>query len=230
MNAGARSDTGSALIAVLLAVVLIGALAAALVLGATAETAIAANFQRSSEVDYAVEAIAQAVVPELQAVRDWTAVLNGSTQSRFVDGAGHGSRTLADGSTIVLEEIVNLANCDKTSACTDAEMDAVTADRPWSVNNPRWQLYVYTPLDAVLPAGAASSPYYVVLMVGDDPAENDGDPTVDGGAPATGEADNPGFGRLMLRAEAFGPAGAHSRLDLTIGRSVRVLTWRPGAP
>ena len=50
-------------------------------------------------------------------------------------------------------------------------------------------------------------------MVGDDPSENDGDPLQDGS-----DEDNPGAGVLALRAEAFGPGGAHRVIEATVAR------------
>ena len=48
-----------------------------------------------------------------------------------------------------------------------------------------------------LSGGAIDAPFYVVVLVADDPAEIDGNPLVDG--------PGPGFGVLTMRAEAFGP-------------------------
>jgi len=146
----------------------------------------------------------------------------------MVDGAPDGTRTLADGSRVSLEEVVNLANCGQTTPCSPEQMDAVTVERPWGRNNPRWRLYAYCPLQSLLPPGAAPSPFYVLLLAGDDGAENDGNPEVDGGPPVGGEASNPGAGGLLLRAEAFGPGGAHGAVEVAIRRSVRVISWREG--
>jgi hypothetical protein len=60
---------------------------------------------------------------------------------------------------------------------------------------------------------ATGFPFYVVVMVADDPSENDGNPYRDGAT-----ADNPGRGRLTVRAEAFGPGGSHKILEATIAR------------
>ncbi len=75
----------------------------------------------------------------------------------------------------------------------------------------------------MLPAGVIASPYYVVMMVGDDPAENDNDPTRDG------DPNSPGSGIVSVRAESFGPVGAHTVVELTVARgdtAVRTLSWR----
>jgi hypothetical protein len=225
-----RAEEGLAILAAVLASMLLLALGGALVLLTVTETGTAASFVRSSEAVYAADAIAERVLPELARMQDWTAILDGSRRSALADGSPDGTRTLADGSRVNLEEVVNLADCGQTTACTPAQMDAVTVERPWGSNNPRWQLYAYCPLQSLLPAGAAPSPFYVILLAGDDGAENDGDPRADGGPAAGGEGANPGAGGLLLRAEAFGPGGAHGAVELAIRRSVRVLSWREAAP
>ncbi|MBI3490546.1 MAG: hypothetical protein HY047_01920 [Acidobacteria bacterium] len=130
---------------------------------------------------------------------------------------------LDDGSVLDLAQTVNMANCHKVTPCSEAEMNAATDARPWGANNPRWTLFAYGRLRDLLPAGAIDSPFYVIVLVGDDPAENDSDPTKDG------VAGNPGAGVLALRAEAFGPGGTHKVVELTVARAdgaIRALSWR----
>src|SRR5204863_4532134 len=108
-------------------------------------------------------------------------------------------------------------------------------ERPWGPNNPRWQLFAYAKLNDMTPTGTINSPFYVTVMVGDDPSENDNDPLHDG-TPA-----NPGAGVLALRAEAWGPRGSRKAIELTVaragaslgdgsppvpGQGLRVLSWR----
>lgn len=216
-------EKGFVIVAVLLGIVLLSAVGSALVLTTTTETRIAAYFRYSGEALAAAEAVAELSLADVAGVPDWDRLLDGSVASRFVDGLPIGPRELADGSAIDLTQVVSMANCEKPAPCTDADMDVVTDDRPWGANNPRWKLFAYGWLRDVLPPGAIDSPFYVVLMVGDDPAENDNDPTTDGR-----DAANPGSGVVALRAEAFGP-GAHRTVELTVARTlgtVRILTWR----
>jgi hypothetical protein len=171
---------------------------------------------------------------ELSAIGDWTQVLAGSTRSHWFDGAS-GPRTLRDGSTVDLDEINTLLNCGRLAGCTDADMTAVTAVRPWGANNPRWQPFAGGDLSALI-ASARVSGFYGVLFVADDPAETDGDPLTDGS-----DSGNPGAGVLWLRAEAFGPGGSHAAVELTLARldaaeraanprllGVRIVSWRAG--
>ena len=108
-----------------------------------------------------------------------------------------------------------MANCQKVTTCSTAEMDAPTAERPWATNNPRWKLYSYANLRDLLPStDTINSPYYILVMVADDPSENDGDATKDGAS-----VTNPGSGVIAMRAEAFGPRGAHKVIELTLART-----------
>jgi hypothetical protein len=235
-----------ALIVALMAMLFMSAIGTALVLTTSVDSKITRNFRISTEAFYAADAVLDRAVDDLRAIHDWSMVLSGAARSAFVDGSPAGTRALADGRRIDLGALVNLANCRKAATCSDAEMDDATVDRPWAANNPRWQLFAWGRLDAIAAEGAVSSPFYVVVMAADDPSENDGDPLHDGRALcAQGQATecNPGTGTLVLRAEAFGPFGAHKILELTISRTdltgseedyndgsgqvgVRILSWR----
>lgn len=243
---GRNGERGVALLVALMAMLLVMALGTALVLAASIESKLTRNFRHGAQALYAADAVLERAVDELGAMPDWNAVLTGAVSSSFVDGPPGGTRTLADGRPIDPGEIVNQANCRQPTACAGSTMDAVTAGRPWGANNPRWQPFAWGALDDLLPAGRGGSPFYVVAMVADDPSETDGDPLADGAAPcAPGGAGtcNPGTGLLALRAEAFGPYGAHKILELTIARrgsgerrpdynsgidqaGVRILSWR----
>jgi hypothetical protein len=239
-------ERGMALLVALMAILLVMALGTALVLAASVESTITRNFRNSSGALYAADAGLERAVGDLAAIADWSAVLSGAVSSAFVEGAPTGTRTLPDGRLIDLGAVASLANCRQASPCSSAEMDTATAERPWGANNPRWQPFAWGPLGGLLPATDVEPPFYVMVMVGDDPSENDGDPLFDGTVPCVpGETDacNPGTDRLALRAEAFGPFGAHAILELTIARrgagerppdynepsdqtGVRILSWR----
>jgi hypothetical protein len=235
-----------ALIVALMAMLFMSAIGTALVLTTSVDSRITRNFRISTEALYAADAVLERAVDDLRAFHDWSMVLSGAAQSAFVDGSPAGTRALADGRRIDLGELVNLANCRKAVACSDAEMDVVSADRPWAANNPRWRLFAWGRLADIAADGSVSSPFYVVVMAADDPSENDSDPLHDGRARcAQGQVTecNPGTGTLALRAEAFGPFGAHKIIELTISRTdltggeedynddsgqvgVRILSWR----
>jgi Tfp pilus assembly protein PilX len=210
-----RDEHGIAMIIAMMAMLLMSALGIALVLTTTSETMIAGNFSNSSEALYAADAAVERSMEDILTVPDWNKLLDGSAQSAFVDGAPSGVRTLPDGSTIDLTQAINMANCQKVTTCSTAEMNAPTAERPWATNNPRWKLYSYANLKDLLPStDTINSAYYILVMVADDPSENDGDPSKDGATDT-----NPGSGVIAMRAEAFGPRGAHKVIELTLART-----------
>jgi hypothetical protein len=139
-------------------------------------------------------------------------LLTGAVQSAFIDGAPTGVRTLPDGSTLDLSQAANLANCQKVTTCSSADMDLSTTERPWAANNPRWQLYAYGNLSDMVPTETVNSPYYVIVMVADDPSETDNNPLQDAVSGLSA-------GVIALRAEAFGPRGAHKVIEMTVART-----------
>jgi len=219
-----RREDGVALVVALMALLLLTALGVMLALATSLETMMAANVRESQEAFYAADAGVECAMDALVAAGDWNAVLSGSARSSFVDGALSGARALPDGTMIDLTQVANLANCRKITTCSSGEMDVVTAERPWGANNPRWRPYAYGNLRDLLPSGGVDSPYYVIVMVADDPSELDNDPSRDGADP-----DNPGSGVLAVRAEAFGPRGTRQAITATVGRGsaagVRVVSW-----
>jgi hypothetical protein len=234
----ATNESGLALVIALFATTLMLALGGALVLLTSSETVIAANFRSGHEAFYAADAAFERALADLRGAVDWTTVLNGAQRSSFVDGAPSGIRALVDGSRIDLAQITNLANCDKVSPCTDAEIATATSERPWGTNNPRWTLFAYGPLADSLGAATVQSPFYVVAFVADDPSENDGDAMRDGAT--VGGLANPGAGVVLIRAEAFGPRNAHRVIEATVAKleippalpggaistDLRVISWR----
>ena len=218
LSARLSDERGVALIVALMSMMLMMALGLALVLTTMTETRISANYREGNEVLYAADAAIERVMQDLLTVPDWNTVLaDGGTTSAFIDGAP-GVRTLADGTTIDLSEATNVVRCGAI-ACVDADITAITDDRPWGANNPRWQLYAYGPMSDMLPTDTINSRVYVVVWVADDPSENDGDPQEDGGAAVDANAVNPGGGVLSLLAHAYGPEGTRRVVEVTIART-----------
>lgn len=232
---GLRAEGGFAVIVAMMGLLMTSALGMSLVLATSTETMIARNFRDGAGAMYAADGVAARAADELSEIPDWSPVLGGLVRSAFADGTP-GERTLSDGSKINLAEVLTLANCGKLTTCSTADMNATTVERPWGLNNPRWRLYAYGRLADMVPVGAAGSRFYVVLLVADDPSETDDNPMTDGASPA-----NPGSGVLLLRAEGFGPGGAHGVVELTVARvdpnelishpdspPIRVRSWRLG--
>ena len=160
------SERGVALVVALMAMTMMMALGTALVLTTATDSKIARNFHAASEATYAADAILERTLDDILAAHDWNALLSGAVRSTFVDGTPDGVRTLADGSAIDLGQVVNTANCQKPTPCSDDDMDKVTADRPWGPDNPRWKAFAWGPLSALTATRSVNSPFYVMLLIG----------------------------------------------------------------
>jgi Tfp pilus assembly protein PilX len=218
-------EDGIALIVALLAIVLMTALGMALMLNSQTETMISANYRDATEAEYAADAGIERVMDDVLTVPDWNTLLTSpdgvkaGVTSAFIGASSVNSITLADGRTLDLTAATNMINCAKTTTCSDSDMNTSTVDRPWGVNNPRFRLYAWGPMNDIIPTGTVNSPYYVAVWVADDAAENDNNPNRDGDPPANGAAENTGAGVLTLRAEAFGAGGVHHVIEATIAKT-----------
>ncbi len=221
----ADHEGGSALVVVLLGMTLLLALTAAAVLLASSDV-LAASRQRDARIALAAaEAAIERAASDLVDAPDWNLVLSGAITSSRVDGPASTSRVPLGGRTLTPDQVANLATCGTAGACSAAACASVTAERPWGPNNPRWRPYAYGPVDSATAGQAAT---YVVVLVGDDPSENDGDPGRDGVA-----SGNPGAGIILLRAEAFGPSDTRRVVEAAVARVTtaqgialpRVLSW-----
>jgi hypothetical protein len=216
---------GTALIVVLLGLSLLVTLTTGALLLAASDMLTAAR-QRDARITVsAAEAAIERAAGEIVDIPDWTLVLAGALTSSWVDGPAATPRIDVNGQMLAPEGVANLATCGVAVACSAAESAVVTAERPWGPNNPRWRPFAYGAVDLATRGQAAT---YVVVLVGDDPSENDGDPQRDGVAP-----DNPGAGVVLLRAEAFGPSGSRRVVEAAVARETvapgvalpRVLSW-----
>jgi hypothetical protein len=192
-------DDGVALLLALVALMILSVVGAAVVLTTSSDVLIAGSFRDQREAVDAADAIVARAFEEIGAFADWSVLLAGAVSPTLADGPPVGTRQLDSGVRIDLRQVVNRANCQNAgAACTVADMDAVTDRRPWGTANPRWQLYAYEPLGDLLPEGAAGTPWYVVLLVADDPLRSDK--------------------TIALRGEAFGPRNAHAVVEVLAAR------------
>jgi hypothetical protein len=234
----ANEERGVALVAVMSASSLLLALGLSLALTTTVEVGIAANQRDGVLTQHAADAALERAIADL-ASADWDAVLAGLATSPFFDGGA--AVTLTDGSRLVVAEETNRLRCGSPGACGDADMDELTAARPWGRNNPRWTVYASGTLAALAPelafvAELAADRAYMVVWVGDDPAENDAQPLRDGGPPAVEDAANrlnPGAGALWLHARAYGASGTRRAVEAIVERDprwpatqLRLRVWR----
>jgi hypothetical protein len=209
---------------VLQAMTLLLALGAGLVLVTTTETRVASAHHEGDIVFYAAEGGLEMAMASLRAALSPTEVLSGRERPAFSDGAPVGGRQIPGGGEVDLGVLTNQLRCGRTRGCTDAEMNAVTLARPWGANNPRWQPYLFGSLASLTGSPDGGPSAYVVVWVGDDPLEDDGNPTVD--APDEG---HPGHETFLLHAEAFGAAGRRRAMEATVERvahGLRVHSWK----
>ena len=222
---------GVALVATLVVLLVLSAMGLGLVLTTSLEPAAAANYECALRARYGAETGAALAAHDLAVAADWDAALAGGWQSPHLE-TPPGEFPAPDGTRLNVAALTNLANCGHEAACGGSEMDAFISDRPWGPNNPRWQpvgMLRYDRLEAAPPG----IPGVVVLVwVGDDPADLDGNPFRDTPAAADGSR-APGACVVAVRAEAFSARASHRTVTLTVtrgspgcGTSGRVVSWR----
>ena len=189
------NQDGTALIISLMAMMLLTALGAATIMVSKTETAIANNYRNSQEALYAADAALERVVQDLLMAPRWNDILAGSLTSAFTDGSGSGAKALPSGGTLTL------------SAVTQELQTETNTANLWGANNPVWRLYAWGPVRDLTDAVQIDSPMYVAVWVADDPAEEDGNPNIDGN------------GTLTLHALAVGPSGTRKVIEITVART-----------
>jgi len=193
LAARVRDERGIALIIALFATILLTALGVALVLLTTTETMITTNYRDSQQTLYAADAGVETAMQDLLLEADWNRVLTGAEHSGFFDASS--SVTLGDGTSL---------SVDGVRTEVQAQTDRL---RYWGTNDPRWQWYARGFASELLPGGGLNSNVYLMVFVGDDPSEEDGDPTRDSN------------GVLTLHVEAFGSGGSRRALEVTVSRT-----------
>jgi hypothetical protein len=218
-----RDERGMALVLVLLCAMLFLALGGALVTVVSSEATISATFRESAVALSAADAAIVRVLPDLAAALDLDAILTGAAASTFVDGPPPSIRLLPDGTSLDLVAATNVERCGQT-VCADAQITAVTVDRPWGANNARWQVYGSGWLRDLTPQARDVPHAFVVVWVGDDPLETDGDPLTD-----DVDVNAPGHDVVLLRAVAYAAYSARRTIEVVArrdGGSVRITSWR----
>lgn len=196
-------ECGMALILALLTTMLLTALGSTLIMLTITETRITMNYRNAQASLYGADAGIERAIQDLATVSQWNQVLSGSVRSGFVDGSLN--QVLPDGIWLSL------------ATATRSLQDDTDALGVWGANNPRWRLYAHGPLAKLLPSGVINSTVYIAVWVGDDPSENDGDPSVDSN------------GVLTLRADAYGPSNTRKVVEVTVERTSRAEVEPPTA-
>ena len=145
---GVEREDGVALLIAMMTLLLMTALGAALILtSSVGDDRSRRIFETSLEARYAAGAMIERGIDDVGDGRGLEPADRAvCSASSWVDGAPPVSRTLADGSTIDLAQALNLANCQKSAACSAGrlaaghrrsavgrEQPAVDALRLWTV-------------------------------------------------------------------------------------------------
>lgn len=209
-----KNERGIALIMVILFTAFLSALGLGLLLAVFMDRLATGNMNGSVAMLYAADAGIELAARDLAETPDWDAVLAGSTRSSFTDGAAGGARGLPGGGSVDLTAATNLLNCRKPGNCTDAQMNASSQERPWGMNNPRWQLYAYGPIEGLAPL-LRPAPGYLAVWIADDSREQDGDPGVDAAD------EESGHGIVRVHAETFAAGGSKRIIEAELRRACR---------
>jgi hypothetical protein len=207
-------ERGVAIILVILVIAFLSALGMGLMLAVFMDRLASGNLSGSVAMLYAADAGIELAARDLARLEDWDAALSGSLRSTFTDGSTTGVRALAGGGVVDLSAATNWLNCGKASACTAAQMDASSQERPWGPNNPRWVLYAFGPMPNLVQLSRPAM-CYLAVWIADDTRETDGQPLADG---APGDA---GHGIVRVRAETFGVAGSRRTVEAEVARVCR---------
>ncbi len=199
------TDEGAALLLVMVVVLVLAGMAFAAVLLADLEGVASSNEAHALEVTYAADAAVERVIDDLGAVANWTDALSGAVSSALRDPD---SRPTAPWGT----------GLDIGAMTAEVQREADAGAGP---DQTRWRVFLAGPLAAMVPVAPAAVSPYVVVWVGDDEADGDGNALVD-----TDRI-------LRIRARALGPRGMRADREAVVEHMpdtgiVRVRTrWVP---
>jgi len=204
---------GFAVVIVLVWLALLATLALGAALVTMYEPASGAAAHERIRLRRAAESAVTLALLDLSARLAWNTLPAGGPSSPYPDG-GPGLRSFA-GRTIDLVAETWRRTCGRPTACDDPAINAVTEGRPWGARNPRWRLFVHLPVSQLDGPAGLVCPCYLVAWVGDDPADDDGDPAVD--APHGVD----GHGVILVRGAAFAAGGAVAEVEALVAQPCR---------
>jgi hypothetical protein len=183
----------------LLLSLLVGAIAAALIVITTTETLIAASYRHALEASYGAEAALERALHDLAALPDWSQVLvapPGNATSTFDDGEA--APRAPDG------RILDLAGLT-----TSRQRDSDARDGPgvFGGDSPIWRLFAHAGPRNLCESFDVDLPLYLVVWVADDESDGDGDATHDSNK------------RLLVWAVAYGAGGARRSVEARVART-----------
>ncbi len=206
---------GIALIIAILITSFLSALGLGLMLAVFMDRLATGNMAGSVAMLYAADAGIELAARDLAQVADWADILSGSERSSVTDGSASGVRGIPGGGVVDLTALTNVLNCGRPTNCSVAQMNASAKERPWGVNNPRWQLFAYGSLERFAQL-SRPVPCYIVVWIADDGREDDGDPLSD-----AIDEDGRGHGIVRVHAEVFGHSGARRSIEAELVRVCR---------
>lgn len=225
------SPHGIALIVALLMLSIVSALTLGLSLVMSMDPMAAANQREALATSYIARAGVELATQQLAAAGSWDAWLSGAATSAAVDGPPSGPRLLPSGASIDIDRLTHQLSCARSVPCSDGQLNALTRDRPWGANNPRWRPFIYGSTTR-LGLALASPHHYLIAWIGDDGAERDGNPSRDG-------AEAAGGGVVRVFVQAFGLHRSRQSAAASISRrcalddgtrvcepGLRVQVWR----
>jgi hypothetical protein len=224
------TERGIALILAILATSFLTAMGLGLALVVFMDRLASGNARGSVAMLYAADAALELAVRDLAHLDNWDPALRGDVRGSFTDGEPGRAHVIAGSDTIDLIAATNQLSCGRSTDCSDAQIAAITRERPWGQNNARWRLFAYGPLGKIVQLSRPTE-CYVAVWVADDGREEDGDPDRDG---APGRA---GHGVLRVRADAYGPMGLRRAIEAEVARlcvdseepcrqGIRVQSWQ----
>jgi hypothetical protein len=225
------SQRGIALIMVMLATTFLSALGMGLMLAVFMDRLATGNMSGSVAMLHAADAAIEIAARDLALAVDWNLVLSGAERSSVTDGPVTGVRGVPGGGSVDLTAATNMLNCGKATTCTVSQMNANSRERPWGVNNARWKLFAYGPMERFAQL-ERPAPCYLLVWIADDGRELDGKPLED-----EAEADEPGHGIVRVHAEAYGAMGSRRAIEAELARicpgggqgcrpGIRVQSWQ----
>jgi hypothetical protein len=176
-----------ALIVVLMASMLLITLGTGLVAVTTIDTLVSASYRGATEGLFAAEAGAEMVIADLVSAPDWSSLLAGGSPATCPAALGAPQPARVEPSAV------------------------------WGADDPEWRRRLCARLDGLLLAEGVESEFAVAVWIADDPADRDGQPSVDSN------------GLVVVRSEAFGPMGVHRGVEAVVERSgagISVVSWR----
>ena len=197
-----RREQGTVLLATLMVIALLGTLGGALVLVVSTESLTGANYRAAQQSLYAADAGIERAIGDLRPLGTWSTV----------PAIASGSADFNDGVTITRAPDGAVLDLVHLTARRQAESDALYPNTP---NRPVWRLFGHASLNRMI-AGTAIAPPYVIVWIGDDVDEVDGDPATD-----TNDV-------VMIHAEAFGTRGGRRVVEATIQREEAMAAGLPG--